>query len=138
MAAKDKFHLAVRHALEKDGWTITHDPYVLNFMGKRQEADLGAEKAIAAEKGNQKILVEIKSFLSESPFSDYYEALGQYLSYKLGLNSVDPSRQTWLAITAKTYKRLKTYGPIIAGFAEFEVNLLIFDPEKEKVESWQH
>jgi len=35
MAAKDKFHLAARHALEKDGWTITHDPYVLNFLGKR-------------------------------------------------------------------------------------------------------
>jgi hypothetical protein len=138
MAAKDKFHLAARHALEKDGWTITHDPYVLNFLGKRQEADLGAEKAIAAEKDNQKILVEIKSFLSESPFSDYYEALGQYLSYQLGLNNIDPSREIWLAITIVTYKRLQVYGPIMAGFAEFKVNLLIFDPETEIIKLWQH
>lgn len=138
MAAKDKFHFAARHALEKDGWTITHDPYVLNFLGKRQEADLGAEKAIAAEKDNQKILVEIKSFLSESPFGDYYEALGQYLSYQLGLTTIDPMRETWLAITTTTYKRLQMYGPIMAGFAEFKVNLLIFDPETETIKLWQH
>ncbi len=29
MAAKDKYHQQVRHALEKEGWTITHDPYML-------------------------------------------------------------------------------------------------------------
>jgi len=27
MAAKDKFHGAVRRALEKDGWLVTDDPY---------------------------------------------------------------------------------------------------------------
>ena len=27
--AKDIFHDAVKYALEKDGWTITHDPYLL-------------------------------------------------------------------------------------------------------------
>ena len=26
MAAKDTFHFVVRSALEKEGWTITHDP----------------------------------------------------------------------------------------------------------------
>ena len=31
MSAKDKFHDAVKHALEKEGWQITHDP--LTFEG---------------------------------------------------------------------------------------------------------
>ncbi len=31
MAAKDKFHEAVKHGLQKDGWTITADPLELEY-----------------------------------------------------------------------------------------------------------
>jgi hypothetical protein len=43
MAAKDKYHQQVRRALEKDGWTITHDPYILKMVGVNFPIDLGAE-----------------------------------------------------------------------------------------------
>ena len=55
MPAKDIFHQAVRHALEKDGWTITHDPYSLTYGSKRLFVDLGAENILSAEKGMSKI-----------------------------------------------------------------------------------
>ncbi len=29
MAARDLFHDSVKHALEREGWTITHDPFSL-------------------------------------------------------------------------------------------------------------
>lgn len=31
--AKDIYHEAVREALIKDGWTITHDPFILKGGG---------------------------------------------------------------------------------------------------------
>ena len=31
MPRKDTFHNVVKNALIKDGWTITHDPYTLEF-----------------------------------------------------------------------------------------------------------
>nr|WP_283752496.1 element excision factor XisH family protein [Roseofilum acuticapitatum] len=31
MSAKDVFHDTVRIALEKDGWTITHDPLFIKL-----------------------------------------------------------------------------------------------------------
>jgi len=31
MSRKDTFHDIVRRALEKDGWTITHDPLLLGY-----------------------------------------------------------------------------------------------------------
>ncbi len=31
MPAKDTYHDAVRHALVKDGWTITHDPFTISW-----------------------------------------------------------------------------------------------------------
>ena len=30
--AKDIYHRAVREALEKEGWTITHDPYIGQYL----------------------------------------------------------------------------------------------------------
>lgn len=62
MPAKDFYHETVKTALERDGWTITHDPYRIMVGRRRGYIDLGAE-IIAAEKGKVKIAVEIKSFL---------------------------------------------------------------------------
>ena len=44
MPARDLVHNAVRHALEKDGWLITHDPLHLRVGGIDVYIDLGAEE----------------------------------------------------------------------------------------------
>ncbi len=63
MPARDYYHDIVCHALQKDGWTITHNPYRIKLArGKNLFIDLGAQKLIAAEKGMDKIAVEIKSY----------------------------------------------------------------------------
>ncbi len=49
MPAKDLYHDNVRHALVKDGWTITHDPYTLTFGQKSVFVDLGAERILAGK-----------------------------------------------------------------------------------------
>ena len=79
--AKDLFHEAVKIALQKEGWEITHDPYKLKSLGTQIFVDLGAERVLAAQRGKDLIAVEIKSFLGSSYIYDFYEALGQYLTY---------------------------------------------------------
>ncbi|MBC7773848.1 MAG: XisH family protein [Phycisphaerae bacterium] len=137
MAAKDKFHEVLKNALVKDGWTVTDDPYVLKIGGKKQEIDFGAEKIIAAEKDGKKIAVELKSFLSDSPFNDFYEALGQYISYEIGLSLQEPERIPFLAINQMTAHRLEKYEAIQIAFERQHVRLLIFDVETETIVSWQ-
>lgn len=92
MSAKDFFHNTVRHALEKDGWTITNDPLHLRYGLADVYIDLGAEKLLAAERGNEKIAVEVKSFLSGSAISEFHKALGQFLNYRIILESEEPQR----------------------------------------------
>lgn len=75
MPAKDIYHDSVKRALEKDGWKITHDPYLLPWKGQTVYVDLGAE-VLAAEKENRLIAVEIKSFLGHSETRDLEQALG--------------------------------------------------------------
>lgn len=103
MPKKDKYHDQVRTALEKDGWTITHDP--LNFkIGKKELfIDLGAERLIAAEKGSEKIAVEVKSFLHLSFLAAFYEALGKFILYEEALEIKEPDRVLFLAIPEHIY-----------------------------------
>lgn len=52
MSAKDIFHESVKKALQKEQWIITNDPLKFKFGEVNFQIDLGAEKIIAAEKGN--------------------------------------------------------------------------------------
>ena len=57
MPARDIYHDNFKNALIKDGWIITHDPYMLKWGLKDLYIDLGAQKLLAAEKQEQKIAV---------------------------------------------------------------------------------
>lgn len=87
---RDLFHEAVKIALEKEGWFITDDPLKVEVGGAKFEIDLGAERLLAAEREGVRIAVEIKTFLSDSPITDYHAALGQFLNYRLALELSDP------------------------------------------------
>ena len=68
--AKDTIHQAVKNALTKDGWTVTDDPFHIKYKDLELQADLGAERPIAAIKAGRKIAVEIKSFVGRSLISE--------------------------------------------------------------------
>src|SRR5947209_20607344 len=103
MSRPDVYHEAVRHALEKDGWAITHDPLTLSVGGRDIYVDLGAEQPIAAEKEGRKIAVEVKSFLGASPVRDLEEAIGQFVLYRDIVRIDEPDRRLYLAIRDETF-----------------------------------
>lgn len=103
--ARDLFHDLVRAALEAEGWTITDDPYEVRLDRSKFQIYLAAEQIIAAERDSTKIAVEIKSFLSPSVVTDFYAALGQFLSYRLVLQEVEPQRILYLAVPVDSYDR---------------------------------
>lgn len=86
MPAKNIYHDIVIRALIADGWTITDDPLTMTYGGRDLFVDLGAERlAIGAEKGEQRIAVEIQSFLNRSAVRDLQEAVGQVEVYRIVL-----------------------------------------------------
>src|SRR5262249_17067085 len=91
MPAKNIYHDAVVHALIADGWTITDDPLTISFGTRDLYVDLGAERSrIGAEKGEQRIAVEIQSFLKRSPLRDLQEAVDNTRSIERSWR--DPNR----------------------------------------------
>ena len=104
MSAKDIFHNVVKEALQREQWIITHDPLRFKFGDVNFQIDLGAERLIAAERGEEKIAVEIKSFLNPSAITDFYAALGQFLSYRIALLEREPTRILYMAVPLETYQ----------------------------------
>ncbi|MBI3363046.1 MAG: fatty-acid synthase, partial [Chloroflexi bacterium] len=90
MPARDVFHDAVRNALIKDGWVITHDPYTFAYGVRNLFVDLGAEWPVAAEKNGKKIAVEIKGFGGTSEVRDLEVAVGQFLLYREMIAEQEP------------------------------------------------
>ncbi len=106
MPAKDLLHNCVKNALIKDGWKITDDPLRLRYKGRKLYVDLGAERILAAEKGEEKIAVEIKSFVGASEMNDLENALGQFIFYRAILAENEPDRELFLAVPDEVFQTL--------------------------------
>lgn len=98
MSARNVHHAAVVEALIADGWTITHDPLRISYGNRNVYVDVGAEKAIGAEKGDRRIAVEVQSFLGPSDLHDLEAALGQYIFYRTLLAVSEPDRILYMAV----------------------------------------
>jgi hypothetical protein len=136
MPAYDVFHKAVKQGLIKDGWTITADPLTIEFGGLDLYIDLAAEKVLAAEKGDQRIAVEIKTFLGPSLLTNFHTALGQFLNYRIVLDGKDPDRVLYLAVPLPVYAEFFSLLLVQTAIRRHGVHLIVYDPETENLVQW--
>ena len=136
MLAKDKFHEEVKRALIKDQWTVTDDPLKIQSEGKRFEIDFGAERLIFADRGVDKIAIEVKSFLNPSAMTDFYGAMGQFLTYRLALKREQPERTLYLAVPRDVYDVFFRSEFIQLATEEYSLLLVVYDPAEEVITQW--
>jgi XisH protein len=137
MPVRDYYHEVVCNALQKDGWTITHDPYRLKLARKKNlYIDLGAEQLIGAEKDIQKIAVEIKSFRRASEMKDLEEAVGQFVLYDRLLKRYEPERTLYLAVPDSVRESVfeEEAGQVL--IEDEIIRLFTFDVDKKEVVKW--
>ena len=136
MSAKDIYHNALCSALIKEGWTITHDPLTLQFEDVTLFVDLGAEQVIAAERGIEKIAVEIKSFMREPMVSEFHTAAGQFINYRLALSELEPDRVLYLAVPNDAYESFFSKRFAQRAIEYNDIKLIVFTPETEEIIKW--
>ena len=134
--ARDLIHDIVREALEKDGWTITHDPYRMENYDPAWEIDVAAEKLIAAERDKDKIAVEAKSFLELSFGNEFHKILGQYLNYLSALKRLEPDRKLYVAVPSDVYAKDFQRQGILNSVNDYNVKIFIFDKTKKEAVKW--
>ena len=139
MSRRDTYHNAVRQALINDGWRISHDPFPITYKGTTVSTDIGAERLIGVEGQRiaiEIIAVEVKDFDSQSLFSEFEKALGQFRLYRALLKRIEPDRVLFLAIREETYNTFFQRPAIQVVLDDDEIQLLVFDEEREEVVQW--
>lgn len=136
MAVQDQIHAAVRTALIRDGWSISDEPLTIRWDHSQLEIDLGAERILLAEKQQEVIAVEIKSFLRSNSIPELQKAVGQYLMYREALAVYEPERRLFLATHQKVLTELLAQPQTTAFLNKYLVHLLIVDLQKEEIGQW--
>jgi hypothetical protein len=135
--AKDLYHQAIKNALVKDGWTITGDPYPLEYEDLELYPDLAVEKFISETQSQRKIIIEIKSFISLSLVKDFELALGQYIIYRNLIRLIqDEYQEIYLAIKDEIYNTFFQRKSIQTIAKLNQLALLVVNIEKEEIVQW--
>jgi glucose-6-phosphate 1-dehydrogenase len=136
MSAKDVFHDAVKSALIKEGWQVADKQLKISWEKVELYVDLAAERFLSADRGGQKIAVEVKSFLENSTLYSFYAAVGQFISYRTALRVQEPDRVLYLAVPQDTYDTFFQQPFTQAVIQETHVRLVVYNPEKEEITVW--
>jgi hypothetical protein len=135
--AKSIYHDVVVRALIADGWKITDDPLWLTYGGRELYVDLGAERnLLAAEKNQQKIAIEIQSFVGRSAVRDLEAAVGQYNVYRSILKDKQSPHVLYMAVSQEAYEGVfsERLGQLI--ISSLQLRLIVFDDEQERIVQW--
>ncbi len=134
--AKDIFHDVVRQSLETEGWIIVNDPMSIKVGDNQIYIDLSADKILTADKGNQKIAVEIKTFISGSMVFNFHVAIGQFINYQAVLRQIECDRKLFLAIPLDIYRTFFQSLLVQSVLTTQDIPLIIYDPEQEEDLQW--
>ena len=136
MPAKDIYHDAVKNALIKAGWKITHDPFHLRWGNNFLFVDLGAERLLRATKKDRKIAVEVKSFASLSNIAALENALGQYILYQNIIEELEPDRMLYLAVHDEIFSTVfeESLGQML--IRKNHLKLVVFSRTEEVIVKW--
>ena len=98
--------------------------------------DLGVKQLIAADNGEEKIIVEIKSFLNPSQVYDLQQSLGQYLLYRAIIEESRMNLALYLAIRQSIYEQIFSEAIGTLVIKKYHLRLLIFDSGREEIVQW--
>jgi glucose-6-phosphate 1-dehydrogenase len=97
---------------------------------------LGAEPIIAAEKDEQIIAVEIKSFVGPSNINEFHRAIGQFIDYSIALEEEDPNRILFLAVPNVIYATFFQKNIIRKAIQRIQGKIIVYNPLTETIEQW--
>ncbi|MCK5898359.1 MAG: hypothetical protein KAG06_04740 [Methylococcales bacterium] len=80
--------------------------------------------------------VEIKSFLQNSTLTEFYQALGQFLSYKQALKIEEPDRELYLAVPTSIYNGFFQQLVVQKITQTYQLKILVYNPKTEELDRW--
>jgi hypothetical protein len=133
MPARDRYHVAVKQALIKDGWQIVQEQVLFVVENRNVWIDLKASKASE----QRTILIEVKGFEGRSQVDDLMAAIGKFVVYRAVIDaSGGKNVPLYLTIPEKAYQNIMNEQIGKLARQQAQVKLLVFDPDREEVSAW--
>lgn len=133
MPAKDHYHDTVKRALIKEGWTILDEQYFIGTETRQLWVDLHIED----KAGEQRLLVEVKSFLTgESAVENLANAIGKYQIYEAAIAIRELELSIYLAIPIQTFDGIFSEGIVQALIRKINLRRIVDDPVNEVIVQW--
>lgn len=137
MPAIDRCEPQIVHALEKDGWLVTHQPFAIHIDKTRGGYIFADLRLYKPQTGQSAIVVEVKCFESKRSFLDeFYQAVGQYIVYRNALILNDIQSPVFLAVPSSVFRSLFQQALIEAVLRDTRINIVVIDLEKEELLEW--
>ncbi len=130
MSQSGDFYETVRQALDKDGWTITAAPFVVEYEDLRLFADFGAAK------GARSIVVEVGRFNGPSFIGDFHKITGWYYNCRSLMFEAAPESRIYLAVSRQQWEGKFQRPAIQVIIANQKICFLIFDPLTQMIVKW--
>jgi hypothetical protein len=96
----------------------------------------GRERSFAADRGAERIAVEVKTFGSPSPVRDFRDALGQFDLYRMILEDLDPGRKLYIATSEFAFGTVFKMRAVQRLLAKRPLPLVIVRVPTEEVVRW--
>lgn len=100
------------------------------------EIDLAAENLFVAERGLEKIAVEIKSFAGVSQVYDFHLAVGQFVDYRIALREKEPERVLYIGITDDVWDGIFSLPFAQMVIREMAIKIIVVNPDQIMVSKW--
>jgi len=110
--------------------------YIRPEKGINYPVDPTAERILVAERGIEKIAVEVKSFLEESSLHEFHKALGQYLDYQTGLEMLNSAYELILAIPEPVFNYLWSFEVIRRSAQKVDMKILVYKLSVPEITLW--
>lgn len=136
MPKLDDCHSQIVHALEKEGWSVSTNPYVLPITGRRRLfIDIFAER-YADTQPQTAIIVEAKCFTDAvGELDELYTAIGQYVVYRSALKQKGILHPIFLAVPTHAYDGIfqQIAMPVVD---EIRIKMVVVDVDEEVIQQW--
>lgn len=136
MPKPDECEVHIIHALQKEGWQVTHRNYFIDDdASNRLYIDL-----VASTQSNgtveRTIFVEVKCFRFSRSTPELHRALGQYITYRVILDREGFTDPLYLVVPLDTYDDYFN-AATLAVVQRYGIKLMVVDLETERIVEWQ-
>lgn len=135
MPAIDSCEPQVIRAFEKARWIVEHQPFSLRLNAhERLFADLRLRRGTTTDR---LVIVEVKCFADrQSQTEEFYQAVGQYLTYRTALTMLSFDIPLYLALPLQAYSRYFRKRLVQEVTKSAKIAVVVVDIQREEIVAW--